>query len=223
MRIHQVLSTKVLLYRAGQFPVHRLRYDSYLGRISDAFGFERTDLQTDIKDPNNPLSVVFRNGRLGETLVPQIELLNRKLTVNVAGGSEEAESVVQTLQERLQEALEGHDLDLVIETDQSSVISQLNIDFASLQSPVFQSLAQKIGEQDEYVAEVVPSEVTCRVYFDTDEKLRREQITVSPKNVTLRRHGDSPDDFGTFESHMPTTSAYHIRLLEELEGRSTSG
>lgn len=219
MKVVQIASTKIRLYRLSQFPILRLRYQEEHKRLAESLHFEWFQPAADIQDPNTPLSVVFRSGRFHDVLIPEIELTGRKVVIRVDGTSEQCETVAHAFEKELQKTMGNHVPEPVLTTDQSVIVSELSIDMASLQNPVFQEVADGLKKSDNTVSDVVPNQITCTVHFMTEEKLRKEHINVVPKELSISRHGDSPDDDGIFESSMPTTSAVHSAVLEELEKR----
>ncbi len=219
MRDLEVQSTVIRLYEKSRFPSDMLRFDDIVNKITEHFAFQKLYTPADRHQQDQPVVLFFEEGYWSNIRIIEISMQSRKVTTRVIGDAEQCKSVADDLENITAELCNpGLELRRVVETHESKITCELDIDF----NAVFHERIQKdtIGfmkANSEHIDSVLPYALTFRAHFTTPIDIQKHQVQLSPKSITLTRKSDAIDDEKIYESVMPVESNLHKEFLEKLE------
>jgi hypothetical protein len=218
--VSQLTSSEVRIFPPDIIPFRRLVTPLATNALKSVLGFSDSGTNPEAGD------LVFQHGtlQLPDSVVIVIPLLtigDRKIVVQVAGTSEEAELVFSGLIGILEKiGTESSLSEPLVVAKETRCVVDLDFSWSDLLSPGVMSFTDALLVASE-ASGVRPSlkggSLRLVLRYNTPERLEDYGAGLSDKMFTIEPRNDIPTNQNRFYTMSPTGSGAHLKLLQRLE------
>lgn len=226
MKIIEISATQIRIFKEDTIPYHILLKPDKIKNLVERLAFQSHEIPFPISDVNAPRIL---NLRAGEVKINQKSIFiyylnfeNRKVVAKIKGTTHDAITAFEEISSILCEIIDGlslHFSNVILKSDETECVAQLDIDYYSLFSPKLKkflktNLMSKLSEKAE---SVVPKQFSFEIRFFQPQKYSKYNITLSRKIFTLEPRPNTSLEDRIFYTKSPCPSETHLELLKEIE------
>lgn len=227
MNIIEMSTIQVRILAQDTIPYHVLLRPDRVKLLVDHFKFQNHEIPFPVYEQGAPRVLNLLSGEVKlndkrNIIIENLFFENRKVQMKVKGSTDDINATFSALFAFFEEILDGFKFDdskIILQTDQSESIAQLDIEFMSLFSPKFRKfLRMNIPRKMEYKVEIMmPRRLSFELSFEQPIKYRAHNLSLMPKNFTLEPRATTTLEDKMFFTASPCPSDVHIELIKEFE------
>ena len=147
---------------------------------------------------------------------------DRKVIIRIKGTSDDLNSLFLELSSFLGNILDGHLIDdskIILKTDQTECVVQIDVDFMSVFSSKFRRYLKKNipPKMSHKVEMMIPRRLSVELSFEQPIQYRSYNLTISPKSFAIEPRATTRLEDKIFFTASPCPSDVHIELIKEFE------
>jgi hypothetical protein len=226
MKVLETTAIQVRIFAKDTIPYHILLRPNRVKLLQDHFSFQNHEIPFPVFQEGAPkilnlLSGEFKlNGK--SIIIDRLIFEDRKVIIGIKGTSGELNYIFMAVFSFLKDILDGIILDdskLILKTDQTECVVQLDVDFMSIFSPKFRKfLKTNIPPKMLHKVEMmIPRRLRIELSFEQPIQYRSHNLSLSPKNFTVEPRATTNLEDKVFFTTSPCPSDVHLSLLKEFE------
>lgn len=226
MKVFEMTAIQVRIYAEDTIPYHLLLRPNSIQMIAERFGFQHQDVPFPILAPGAPKVLNFLTGELKvddrQFIIEQLNFENRKISLRVKGSTDGVNLVFEAILTTLKDICPGYDFEeskVILRTDQTECVVQLEIDFLSFFSQKFRkyyksTLPLHLPNKPEMI---IPKKLSLEISFFQPKEFRGYNVSLSPKLFTIEPRTNTRLEDKVFLTQSPCSSETHLKILKEIE------
>lgn len=224
--IRLIKSTQIMIFPADDIDYHSLSRDYAFQQISTSFSLQRISIpdQFPIISPQ----IILQNGEFTHKektyIIEQIVIDDRKIIFKILSSTQIADiffSEFKKILLSLDLREEKGNYEPFIKTYETACILKLNFKLAQIMKEFdYKKIENIISKKHSHGAKInlFPSSIKFSINFsDIPEKLQKNKITISDKNMILEIREKTDPDEQIYYTVSPTDSETHLELLNMIE------
>ena len=224
--IKDIAVVQIRIFPEDSIPYQLLGLPGKLKELKDKFKFAADDIPFPLYQLDTPKVILLRGGELiienKTVLITLLAFDGRKITLEVAGRSNEADRVFLELANFITSMVERELLSeqrVLTKTEETECTLKLNVDYWEIFSDKMKGFIRNELYQmfERPIVSLAPKKLSFEVIYEQDPSLQRHNISYSPKNFVVEPRANVPLEDKTFYTHSPFDSETHLKLVESFE------
>ena len=224
--IRELTSVQIRIFPADYIPYSYLLRKEFIDFIIEKYKFTSHEMPFENLPGDTPKVLVFKSGEYKvekkKIIIKRLAFENRRIVTDTLSTSKEATKLFNIISRDINKfqidgSFKPSDASYLGE-DASCVVS-LDVDYMDLFSDKFRNFLKvdliKYMKHD--VFEIYPKLTRFEISFKTDEKLMKNRISLSPKQLVIEPRTEHSLDEKTFLTSSPCDTDTHINMLESFE------
>jgi hypothetical protein len=226
MKVLETTAIQVRIFTKDTIPYHILLRPDRVKLLQDHFAFQNCEIPFPISQQGVPRILNFMSGEFElngkSVIIDRLAFQDRKVMIGIKGTSEELNSIFAALSSFVGDILGENIFDdskLILKTDQTECVVQLDIDFMSVFSLKFRKFLKKNipSKMLHKVEIIIPRHLTVELSFEQPIQYRSHNLSLSVKKFTVEPRANTSLKDQVFFTASPCPSDVHLELLREFE------
>jgi hypothetical protein len=224
--IRELTSVQIRIFPADYILYNYLLRKDFVDFILDKYKFTSHEMPFGNAPGDTPKVLVFKSGECKiekkKLIIKRLAFENRRIVTDTLSTSKEATKLFNIIAKDIDKfQTDGNfkSSDVSFLSEEASCIVSLDFDYKDMFSEKFitflnEDLKSRMRHD---VFEVYPKLIRFEISFKPDEKLRKNRITLSPKQLIIEPRTEHPLDERVFFTSSPCDTDTHLNILGTLE------
>lgn len=226
--IRKLTSVQIRIFPADYIPYSYLLRKEFVDYILEKYKFNSHEMPFENLSGDTPKVLVFKSGEYKvekkKIIIKRLVFENRRVVTDTLSTSKEATKLFNVISRDINK----FQIDGTFKAsnasylgEEASCVVSLNIDYMDIFSENFRSFLNEdlIKHMKHDVFEVYPKLTRFEISFKPDDKLMRNRITLSPKQLIMEPRTDHALDERIFLTSSPCDTDTHLDMIKSFEKR----
>ncbi len=225
-KIKSLKVVQIKIFPPDYIPYFYLLRPEFIDQVTKRFKFQKHAMPFNPYQKDAPKILHFNGGEFNlegtKILIQRLHFEDRRIILEALTSSNNTTKIFNSISKEIKkfDPLKSFESsDAQFETQETDCVALLNVDYSKIYSKEFNSfISKEIAPILEHkFFDIRPKALSFEIHFEPDEKLSKNNITLSPKTLTIEPSPGHTLEEKLFYSKSPFDSDTHFKLLNAFE------